>query len=164
MAATFTGCRGDPLKDARKACAVNTKRWATSSNEAVEAAGKLDPGKFREWLLARPKPELVEMVRDLSAKLRFACLQADLLRKGSAGVAAERAQLGGIARHLKAPQHAAKQKAFQFWLERRAGKHPKLRTNEQFAAECMRRWPVLTSAKVILGWCTEWNKQAKRKP
>lgn len=60
------------------------------------------------------------------------------------------------------PKQLAKREASQLWRERYAGKHPKLRTNEQFAAECMRRWPELTSAKVILGWCTEWNKRAKR--
>lgn len=62
------------------------------------------------------------------------------------------------------PKQSAKVAVFALWQDRRAGKHPKLRTNEQFAVECMRRWPVLTSAKVILGWCTQWNKQAKRKP
>lgn len=67
------------------------------------------------------------------------------------------------AMHQKDPRQAAKDESFKLWQERHAGKHPKLRTNEQFAAECMRRWPVLTNAKVILGWCTEWNKQVKRK-
>jgi hypothetical protein len=63
------------------------------------------------------------------------------------------------------PKQAAKAQSRKLWHERRAGKHPSLRTNEQFAAECMRRWPILTSGKVILGWCTDWNKAAKvRKP
>jgi hypothetical protein len=64
------------------------------------------------------------------------------------------------------PTQIAKAEARKLWNERHAGKHPKLRTNEQFAIECMHRWPEeLTSAKVILGWCTEWNKAAKaRKP
>jgi hypothetical protein len=73
----------------------------------------------------------------------------------------ERARRGGEARHASDPKQSAKKEAFKLWKERHAGKHPKLRTNEQFASECMRRWPVLTSAKNILGWCTEWNKQAK---
>lgn len=60
------------------------------------------------------------------------------------------------------PKQAAKTEAFKLWQERYAGQHPRLRTNEQFAIECMRRWPVLTSSKVITGWCTEWNKQSKR--
>lgn len=66
------------------------------------------------------------------------------------------------AKLAKDPVQAAKAKAYKLWLERHAGKHPNLRTNEQFAMECMRRWPVLTSSKVITGWCTEWNKAAKK--
>lgn len=69
---------------------------------------------------------------------------------------------GGRARHATDPKTKAKTEALKLWQERRAGKHPKLRTNEQFAIECMRRWPVLTSAKVICGWCTDWNKAAKK--
>ncbi|WP_139351631.1 hypothetical protein [Rhodanobacter sp. C06] len=66
------------------------------------------------------------------------------------------------AKLAKDPVQAAKAMAYKLWQERHAGKHPKLRTNEQFAMECMHRWPVLTSAKVICGWCTEWNKEAKK--
>ena len=69
--------------------------------------------------------------------------------------------IGGRRRAAKDPRSIAKQGAFALWQERRAGRHPKLRTNEQFATECMRRWPDLTSAKVILGWCTLWNRQAR---
>jgi hypothetical protein len=68
----------------------------------------------------------------------------------------------GAARKLaKDPKQAAKKEATKLWQERYDGKHPKLGTNEQFATECMRRWPVLKSAKVILGWCTKWTKAAK---
>ncbi len=58
-------------------------------------------------------------------------------------------------------KQAAKKKVEDLWLERHAGQHPKLRTNEQFAAEAMRQFPELTTAKTILGWCTKWNKEAK---
>lgn len=61
----------------------------------------------------------------------------------------------------RSPIQAAKTEAFKLWQERYAGQHPRLRTNEQFATECMRRWPVLTSSKVITGWCTQWNKQSR---
>jgi len=74
----------------------------------------------------------------------------------------KQARRGAAAKLARDPKQVAKAEAFKLWKERHAGKHPKLRANEQFAAECMRRWPVLTSSKVILGWCTEWNKQAKR--
>lgn len=73
-----------------------------------------------------------------------------------------RAYLNAQARHATDPKASAKAEALKLWQDRRAGKYPKLRTNEQFAMECMRRWPVLTSAKVICGWCTEWNKAAKK--
>lgn len=79
------------------------------------------------------------------------------------------AYLTGLAKHRawkrlkndKDGKQAAKAEVKELWKERRAGKHLKLRTNEQFAMECMRRWPTLTSLKVILGWCTTWNKEAR---
>ena len=74
------------------------------------------------------------------------------------------ARMGSIAKLKRDPSQLAKQEAFKLWSERRAGKHPKLRTNEQFATECMRQWPVLTSAKVILGWCAKWAKEARSPP
>ncbi|HKR77506.1 MAG TPA: hypothetical protein VJR95_12670 [Rhodanobacter sp.] len=69
---------------------------------------------------------------------------------------------GGQNRAAKSPKTQAKAEAFKLWQERHAGKHPELRTNEQFATECRRLWPALESPKVILGWCTEWNKAAKK--
>lgn len=74
----------------------------------------------------------------------------------------EERQRGGWERAAKSPKTAAKADAFKLWKERREGKHPTLRTNEQFAMECMRRWPVLESNKTIVGWCTAWNKAAKK--
>lgn len=66
-----------------------------------------------------------------------------------------------IAAKTNAPKQAAKACAFELWNERRAGKHPKLRTVEQFATEVMRRWPVLTSSKVICGWSAQWTREAQ---
>jgi len=60
-------------------------------------------------------------------------------------------------------KQVAKAEAFELWQTRRAGQHKRLRTNEQFATETMRRWPVLTSSKVICGWCTAWEKEARAK-
>jgi hypothetical protein len=65
------------------------------------------------------------------------------------------------ARALADPKQAAKAGAMALWIERREGKHPRLRTVEQFATEVMRRWPVLQSAKVICGWSAEWTKLAQ---
>lgn len=75
----------------------------------------------------------------------------------------ERRRRGAMKKMKRDPVQAAKAQAFKLWQERRAGKHPKLRTNSQFAIECMRCWPILTSHDVITGWCTEWTKQAKQK-
>jgi hypothetical protein len=69
--------------------------------------------------------------------------------------------IGALKRWSNDPIQVAKTEAFKLWTERRAGKHPRLRTNEQFAIECMRRWPALRSAAVITGWCTAWTKAAK---
>jgi len=55
----------------------------------------------------------------------------------------------------------AKSGALLLWQERRAGKHPKLGTVEQYATEVMRRWPVLKSPKVICGWSARWTKEVK---
>lgn len=73
----------------------------------------------------------------------------------------EQACLAAAAKLRNDPVQAAKMEAIKLWQERRAGQHPRLRTNEQFATEVMRRWPVLTSSKVICGWCTDWEKEAK---
>lgn len=56
---------------------------------------------------------------------------------------------------------AAKAAALELWKERYAGKHPKLRTVEQFATEVMRRWPVLKSSKVICGWSAKWSSEVR---
>lgn len=55
----------------------------------------------------------------------------------------------------------AKAEALKLWLERHAGKHPKLGTVEQFAIEVMRRWRILESSKVICGWSAKWAKQVR---
>jgi hypothetical protein len=61
-----------------------------------------------------------------------------------------------------AAKSAAKKSALVLWQERRHGQHPKLRTVEQFAIEVMRRWPILTSPKVICGWSSNWTKAIKK--
>jgi len=71
-------------------------------------------------------------------------------------------QTAAAARVANDPKQIAKSKAFQLWKDRHVGKHPSLRTNEQFAMECLRQWPQLTSIKVILGWCTTWTKEEKK--
>lgn len=84
-----------------------------------------------------------------------------LVREESIHVQKRNGFAGAAAKLANDPKQRAKTKAKKLWQERRAGKHPKLRTQEQFAAEVMRRWPELTSSRVICGWCTQWNKEAK---
>jgi hypothetical protein len=78
-----------------------------------------------------------------------------------AGARTKQAKAGAAGRVSKNPVSAVKPKVFAFWKEREDGLHPKLRTNEKFAMECMRRWPELNSIKVITGWCTQWSKDKK---
>lgn len=74
-------------------------------------------------------------------------------------ISSELARMKAKKGHAGSEKAAAKARALELWKERNAGKHPKLRTVEQFATEVMRRWPVLTSPKVICGWSATWSKQ-----
>lgn len=125
-----------------------------------------------EWLLANKHPSDIAMLaafaivrmdesQESARSISRAYQQAmetmpAMVRKITARLGAEKK----LANDKKGTQRA-KAEARKLWNERHAGKHPRLRTNEQFATECMRRWPVLTSSAVITGWCTEWNKAAK---
>lgn len=71
------------------------------------------------------------------------------------------ARVGASVRLANDPKQAAKAGALELWKERHTGKHPRLRTVEQYATEVMRRWPVLESAKVICGWSANWTKTMK---
>ena len=77
----------------------------------------------------------------------------------------ENARLGGLGKAARDSdgKGAAKAEVKKLWLARHEGRHPNLRTNEQFATEAARRWPILSNLKVITGWCTEWNKEVKGK-
>ena len=70
-------------------------------------------------------------------------------------------RLGAKRRLENDPKQMAKAGALQLWLERHEGRHPRLRTVEQYAIEVMRRWPVLTSSKVITGWSAQWSKDVR---
>ena len=80
------------------------------------------------------------------------------LRQSNAG-----RRMGGINRHANTPVALAKIEAFKLWQRRHQGQEPRLRTVEQFATEVMKRWPVLTSPKVICGWSTHWTKAEKER-
>lgn len=71
---------------------------------------------------------------------------------------------GAKAKLAKDPKQAAKAQVKKHWEKWKSGALPKrIRTTEQFAIECMRLWPELTSVKVICGWSATWNKEAKSK-
>jgi len=76
----------------------------------------------------------------------------------------EQTSAGGKQRWRNDPKTAAKKNAHNLWLERREGRHSNLRTNQQFARECMHRWKILRSEKSILNWCTQWEKEARLQP
>jgi hypothetical protein len=69
---------------------------------------------------------------------------------------------GAAARHAADPVQVAKCAAYEFWNERETGNHPRLRTEEQFAMEALRRWPVLTSAETVKKWSAQWRREKKR--
>lgn len=91
--------------------------------------------------------------------------QEEMIRLQPEIHAAQFASSGGFGKVKKNPtakqKAAAKQGALELWSERHAGKHPKLKTVEQFATEVLRRWPVLTSSKVVCDWSANWTKLAK---
>jgi hypothetical protein len=87
-----------------------------------------------------------------------------LVRGEAISVQKRNGYVGAAEKLAKDQKQQAKAEAKKLWQERRLGGHPKLRTQEQFATEVMRRWPILTSSKVICGWCTKWNKEAKSQP
>ena len=68
---------------------------------------------------------------------------------------------GAVVKLAKDPKQAAKAQAFKLWADRHAGKHPELRTEDQFASECCRRWPVLTSISGVKKWSTAWRKELR---
>ena len=70
-------------------------------------------------------------------------------------------RLKGLKRWEAHPQQLAKAEALKLWIERNEGKHPNLRTVEQYAIEVARRWPVLTSIKVICTWSAKLSKDVK---
>ena len=71
-----------------------------------------------------------------------------------------RGYLNAKAKLAKDPKQSARAAVKTLWLERRAGKHPRLRTNEQFAIEAVRRWNILKNG-TVLKWCTAWEKEMK---
>ena len=127
----------------------------------VDNTMHLDPAKMKRADLERAYIDTMHAAWVL-ARLSWA-VNASLLDGGDARrYMAAKGGDGKIAKNPTAKQKAeAKAGALALWKERQAGRHPKLRTVEQFATEVMRRWPVLSSAKVICGWSARWTKEVK---
>jgi hypothetical protein len=107
---------------------------------------------------------LVSAARDVERLFQREASSAEAARRfenweKKSGFGRDRTKKDSVA----AAKAEAKLGAKNLWEERRSGKHPKLRTVEQFATEVMKRWPVLESAKVICQWSADWTKEAKAK-
>lgn len=95
------------------------------------------------------------------AAMLFGVVAGDKLSEKDRFALMNKARAGAAAKLKNDPKQRAKAAALRLWQERHAGKHPHLRTNEQFAMEVLRRYPVLTSSSVICGWCAMWTREAK---
>lgn len=96
---------------------------------------------------------------------RFVALASSLPKLVIAqDVISANARKGGrakVAKNAKSQAKAkAKMEAKALWLERESGRQPKLRTEDSFAIEVCRRWPVLGSIGTIRKWSTQWRKEA----
>lgn len=104
---------------------------------------------------------------DLGAALYSLADGAWFLAKAcSASVAASNSharEKGARSRHSNDPKQEAKLLARNLWEEREQGLHAGLRTDEQFAMEVMRRWPVLGSGATIVKWSSAWRREGRVK-
>lgn len=82
-----------------------------------------------------------------------------LMRSVSLSYSAERKNGGDLKPKAKA---AAIDESRKLWLERENGRHSKLRTEDQFAMEVARRWPIIASISAIKKRSTEWRKELKQ--
>ena len=106
--------------------------------------------------------KLAEIAKDVGARAEATrAVARDSIRRELMQTAARRKGPATKLAKDKDGKQAAKGFALELWKERFAGKHPNLRTVEQYATEVMRRCPVLESSKVICGWSAKWTKQAK---
>lgn len=73
----------------------------------------------------------------------------------------ERARRAANARHAReTPITQAKDDAHRLFADWHVGKLPKLRTNELFAMECVRRWPILKQSTLTRKWIPKWRAEA----
>lgn len=140
------------------------KLTATHARDLINGLNTLDQAAVHHLAIEQLFQHIAERRAYIELMHKYANHRGDVDKEVDRRVRANRtaiAKLGAETKLARDPKQAAKAKAKKLWLERRAGRHPSLRTNEQFAIECMRLWPELTSLAVIAGWCTKWNKEAQ---
>ncbi|MGV0954245.1 MAG: hypothetical protein ACOYBR_08030 [Fluviibacter sp.] len=79
---------------------------------------------------------------------------------GKRHVKRQRAQTGAAAKHATDPKQEAKAGCRKEWDAWQSGEQV-FTGKESFARYCLEEYPVLTSSKVITGWCREWEKEAQ---
>ena len=82
------------------------------------------------------------------------------IEAGKLYVQRQRAQSAAAAKHAKDPKQEAKAECRKEWDAWQCGEQV-FTGKESFARYCLEEYPVLTSAKVITGWCREWEKEAQ---
>jgi hypothetical protein len=106
--------------------------------------------------------------RDHKSAVVYMAMGATNLVQANTNLYAAQRRSGGVNKQTQNATAMQKAKAIQesreMWAEREAGKHPKLRTEDQFAMEVARRWPAIASISSIKKRSAEWRKEKKRAP
>lgn len=61
----------------------------------------------------------------------------------------------------KAKMAKAKAAAHELWKQRELGKLPGFPRNEDFAAECVKRWPILKQSTITQKWIPQWSRERR---
>jgi hypothetical protein len=99
---------------------------------------------------------------DLAEAVKVVASGAMMLVQGVTAVYSMQRRAGGLKKTAENETAKAKARAIResqlLWLEREDGKHPKLRTEDQFAMEVARRWPIISSISAIKKRSAEWRR------
>lgn len=140
------------------------RQWAEQQSHEVLAVHFA--GVLTTLLHERKRARKLSRVDAKIAQLKIGQLEDQVIKEVAQRIAIELGETwnrkrGALVRHANDPKQAAKAGALELWMERHAGKHPKLRTVDQFAMEVIRRWPVLQSIGTIREWSRKWSKQVR---
>ncbi|MGH8031304.1 MAG: hypothetical protein ACREO8_02815 [Luteimonas sp.] len=164
------GLSGSPRWELTEFTLVVASMLADAALEAFEIGTKkklklaamlyADAVEAREMWNATRGPARARNTNTRRAKMHQVALSFDE-RIAGRKARKETAQIANRARLAKDPKQSAKVAAHLLWQEREMGKHPVLRTEDQFAMEVCRRWSELTSIGTVKKWSTAWRKHAK---